>query len=86
MGVNKPSSEYFDIVLEGVSEPKESCIVIGDSLSSDMLGAQNAGLTSVWFMPSGDIPSACRKYDINYCASSFDELYDVLLNWANKGE
>jgi len=86
MGVNKPSSDFFDIVLDGVAEPKDACIVIGDSLTSDMLGARNAGLTSVWFMPSGDIPSACLKYDINYCASSFNELYDVLLKWAHKGK
>ena len=86
MGVNKPAPEFFYKVLEEVAEPKESCIVIGDSLTSDMLGAQNAGLTSVWFMPSGDIASSCRKYDINYCASSFDELHEVLCKWAARGE
>ena len=83
MGVVKPSKEFFDMVLEGVAEPKETCIVIGDSLSSDMLGAKNAGLTSVWFMPEGDVESAVKAYDIDFCASSFDELYEVLKNWAS---
>ena len=73
----------FDMVLEGVGEPKETCIVIGDSLSSDMLGAQNADLASVWFMPEGDIEQAKNKYGIDYTASSFDELLDVLLKWAS---
>lgn len=82
MGATKPSPEFFDIVLEGVKEPKETCIVIGDSLTSDMLGAQNASIDSVWFMPQGNIDDAVRKYDINYCASSFDELLEKLKTWA----
>ena len=77
-------TEFFDMVLEGVNEPKETCIVIGDSLSSDMQGAKNASLASVWFMPSGNIEEAQKAYDINYCASSFDELYEVLLKWVEK--
>ena len=56
--------------------------MIGDSLSSDMLGAKNAKIDSVWFMPEGDIENAVREYDINYTASSFDELFDVLKKWA----
>ena len=83
MGVTKPAKEFFDMVLEGVGEPKETCIVVGDSLSSDMLGAQNASLTSVWFMPEGDIEKAKITYSIDYSAASFDELYDVLLSWAS---
>jgi YjjG family noncanonical pyrimidine nucleotidase len=83
MGVTKPSPEFFDMVLEGVAEPKETCIVIGDSLSSDMLGAKNASLASVWFMPEGDIEAAKKAYDIDYCASSFDELFEVLAAWAS---
>jgi YjjG family noncanonical pyrimidine nucleotidase len=84
MGVSKPAAEYFDIVLEGVNEPKESCIVIGDSLTSDMLGAKNAGLASVWFMPEGEIEPAMKAYDIDYCASSFDELLYVLKKWVQR--
>ena len=83
MGVAKPSAEFFDMVLEGVGEPKETCIVIGDSLTSDMLGAQNSSLASVWFMPQGDIEAAVSKYDIDYCASSYDELYEVLKKWSS---
>ena len=82
MGVTKPSAAYFDIVLEAVDEPKESCIVIGDSLSSDMLGAKNAGLASCWFMPEGNVEKAMQEYEIDFKASSFDELYDVLKSWA----
>ena len=82
MGVTKPAAAFFDICLDRIGEPRESCIMIGDSLSSDMLGAKNASLASVWFMPSGDIGKAMKEYSIDYCAASFDELYGVLKKWA----
>ena len=78
MGVTKPDAAFFDICLDRIGEPRSSCIMIGDSLSSDMLGAKNASLDSVWFMPSGNIEEAITAYEINYCASSFDELYGIL--------
>ena len=83
MGVNKPSKEYFDMVLDSINEPDSRYMVIGDSLTSDMLGAKNASLTSCWFMPEGDIDKAMTEYDIDYKASSYDELYDILKCWAS---
>ncbi len=82
LGVTKPDPAFFDVCLERIGEPRESCIMIGDSLSSDMLGAKNASLASVWFIPSGDISEAVKAYAIDYCASSFGELYSILEKWA----
>ena len=82
MGTVKPSREYFDIVKKTIGDPDETYIVIGDSLSSDMLGARNSGLTSCWFMPEGDTESAVREYAIDYTAFSFDELYDIIMKWS----
>lgn len=82
MGVSKPSREYFDIVKRTINAPDKSFIVIGDSLTSDMLGAKNAGLTSCWFMPQGDVKAAMKEYEIDYTASSFDDLFDILIKWS----
>ena len=82
MGVTKPDAAFFDICLERIAEPRSTCIMIGDSLSSDMLGAKNASIDSVWFMPSGDVERLMQEYDINYVASSFDELYLILEKWS----
>ena len=82
MGVTKPDAAFFDICLSRIGESKASCIMIGDSLTSDMLGAKNASLASVWFMPSGNIGEAMKEYDIDCCAASFDELFDVLKKWS----
>ena len=81
MGVAKPSREYFDIVMNTVNEPDESFMVIGDSLTSDMLGAKNSGLKSCWFMPTGDAENAVKEYSIDYTASSFDELFEIIKEW-----
>ena len=78
MGVNKPSKEYFDMVLESINQPASACIVIGDSLSSDMLGAKNASMASVWFKPEGDIEASVKEYDIDFLAYTFDDIYDIL--------
>ena len=51
-----------------------------------MLGAKNASLSSVWFMPSGDIRKAVAEYGIDYCAASFDELFGILKQWAMASE
>ena len=50
MGCHKPDKIYFDKVLEalGASKQKGQVLVIGDSLSSDIRGAFNARLDSVW--------------------------------------
>ncbi|MBR4502491.1 MAG: HAD-IA family hydrolase [Clostridia bacterium] len=58
MGAAKPDAAFFDLILEKIREPRETCVMIGDSLTSDMLGAKNASLKSVWFMPSGNAEEA----------------------------
>lgn len=82
LGFSKPAAEYFDIVTKSIGEPDESYIVIGDSLTSDMLGAKNAGLASCWFMPQDYTDQTLKEYSIKYTASSFDELFDVLMKWS----
>ena len=82
MGVTKPSREFFDIVLGSIGASADECIVVGDSLTSDMLGAKNAGIASCWFRPAGDVEKAMREYEIDYAAGDFDELYNVLVTWA----
>ena len=63
--------------------------MIGDSLTSDMLGAKNSSITSVWFMPEGntmsegDVQNRMKEYDIDYTASSFDDIYDILKKWSS---
>ncbi len=82
IGAAKPAKEFFDAVTKAIGEPDESYLVIGDSLTSDMLGAKNAGLTSCWFMPCGDVQKAVNDYEIDFTAADYDELYEVICRWS----
>lgn len=84
LGAAKPDRRFFDIILERIGVPRERCLMIGDSLTSDMLGAKNAGIRSVWFMPAGDVEKAVEEYDVTWTAADYDELYDVIRAWAGE--
>ena len=48
MGVIKPKKEFFEHILQTVGAKKEECLMIGDSLASDMAGAIAAGIDCCW--------------------------------------
>ena len=65
-GHQKPEKEYFDYVIDNTDEKNRSNIlVIGDSQSSDILGALNAGLDSCWYNPNGDPNTYPSTYNIS---------------------
>lgn len=54
VGAAKPDAGFFDAVFERMGRPpRESALVIGDSLSSDILGGLRYGLDTCWFNPAG---------------------------------
>ena len=54
IGCSKPEKAYFDAVTADIREKDRSKIlVVGDSLTSDMQGGKNAGLTTCLFDPKG---------------------------------
>ncbi len=55
VGVPKPSREYFERVLSELDiKDKSRAVIVGDSLSSDILGGVNSGIDTCWFNPRGD--------------------------------
>ena len=74
----KPDKKYFDYVLAHIpGASTENCLVIGDSLSADIKGAQNAGLDSLWYNPN-------RKANTlpippNFEAASYEDIVRILL-------
>lgn len=55
-GVGKPKKEFFDRCFERIPGFKpEECIIVGDSLSSDIKGGINAGIKTCHFNRRGSI-------------------------------
>ena len=54
VGVNKPDKLFFDRCFEKIPgfDPKQA-IIVGDSLTSDILGGKNAGIATCWVNPKG---------------------------------
>jgi len=48
-GVNKPAPAYFDYALRQSGASRESTLMIGDNLQTDILGALNAGIDALLF-------------------------------------
>ena len=78
IGYEKPAREFFDHVeanIEGFD--KARTLVVGDSLSSDIKGAINAGLDCVWYNPKG--ASAPDGMDITYTVSDLAEIENIVI-------
>jgi FMN phosphatase YigB (HAD superfamily) len=47
-GIRKPDAAAFAPILTAWDLPSESVVMVGDTLDADILGAQRAGMRSVW--------------------------------------
>ena len=70
-GVNKPAKAYFDYALIVSGASRETTLMIGDNLQSDILGALNAGLDAMlfnrWQVPPEEIPQNVTFVVDNLC-------------------
>lgn len=64
-GYKKPSKEIFEHALKSVGFAREECLMIGDNPGTDILGAQNAKITPIFFNPTGRYKSTC-EYEISH--------------------
>lgn len=52
IGADKPSPKYFELCFSKIPDfSRENAIIIGDSISSDILGGKNAGIKTCLFNP-----------------------------------
>lgn len=62
IGHNKPSKAYFDACFAQIPGfDRDKAIIVGDSLTSDIRGGNNAGIATCWVNPEG-LP---RREDIH---------------------
>ena len=82
MGCNKPSREYYELCFKEIPEfDRARAIMVGDSLTSDILGGVNAGIKTCWYNPKGKTNPGkiFPDYEINDLAqlgALLDSLFD----------
>ena len=77
VGANKPTPAYFDYVFAHVDGlRRDNCLVVGDSLTSDILGAMNYGLPCCWYNPGHRPLPEDRKF--TYQIDDLLQLYDIV--------
>ena len=77
IGANKPSIEYFERCFAQISGfDKAKAIIVGDSLTSDILGGQNAGITTCWVNP-GHKPGR-EDIRVDYEIEALSQLENLL--------
>lgn len=54
VGLAKPDPAIFDLAFDRIGEPpRSSVLVVGDSLTSDIVGGVAAGVDTCWYNPTG---------------------------------
>lgn len=76
VGKNKPHPVIFNYALQEACADAGDCIMIGDNIKTDIVGAKNSGIDQVWFNPKGleDKENVMPDYTIK----SLDQLRDIL--------
>lgn len=79
VGYTKPAIEFFDRVLDDIGVTKEyaasRALVVGDSLSSDIMGGINSGIDTCWYNPAG---KSSGDVTPTYTVGSLYELYEII--------
>ena len=76
-GASKPDRAYYEYVFDRVPElTAENALVIGDSLATDIRGANNAGLPCCWFNPKRQTPPQGLRID--YIVTDLRQLLDIV--------
>ena len=63
-GVNKPSPLYFDYAFKVTGASRGTTLMIGDNLQTDILGAHNVGIDTIFFNRWNNEPSDVPTYTV----------------------
>ena len=77
VGAAKPDPRMIRLAMEraGVTDPRR-VLMLGDSLSSDIAAAANAGVDACWYNPRGKTNDS--GLSVRYEIRSLDEVDDLL--------
>ena len=72
VNTQKPGKEIFDIALQRNHCTKDQAVMIGDSYTSDIQGAMNAGIDQIWITDDTERTATFK-------VSSLQQAADILL-------
>ena len=75
IGISKPDKRVFEYLADKLGVKLEECLMVGDVFSTDILGAYNAGITSVWILKDSERPAHFYK---GYRIETLSQLPDIL--------
>lgn len=79
IGAEKPSPKFFEKVWEELGPyKKEEVMIVGDSLTSDMQGGNNAGIRCCWYNPKG-LKNETSVH-VDYEITNLWQVKDILSN------
>ena len=76
VGIRKPEPQIFEIALKKITIQNDEAIMIGNSLDSDIIGAQEAGIKTVWLNRNKEKNESDTKPD--YEINSINQLQNIL--------
>lgn len=78
VGVEKPNRRFFETALRTLGiENRGKVLVVGDSLTADVKGGQNAGLDTCWCNWNGE--EAPAENGPTHTVRSWEELYAIVM-------
>ena len=77
IGIEKPGKGFFDVVRKEIGDyESDEILIVGDSLTSDMQGGNNAGIKCCWYNPKGQ--KNLKNIRIDYEISDLQEVRTIL--------
>lgn len=76
VGKNKPHPDIFNYALKITNAEKDSSIMIGDNINTDIAGAKNSGIDQIWFNPRKQ--EDINQISPNYTIYSLDQIKQIL--------
>lgn len=76
-GYQKPQKEFFDFCFQHIDNLELSkTLIVGDSLSSDIQGGNNAGIATCWFNPTN--MTCATEMRIDHEIYDLRQLYEIV--------
>ena len=77
LGIEKPNKAFFDKVFKEIGDmDRDTVLIVGDSLTSDIRGGNNAGIRTCWYNPGN--AALIEGVHVDYEITDLHEVYDLL--------